>query len=126
MKLRRITALFSLVITAFLMGSTLLVSRRILLRNYETLEREDVTQRVARIAAVVRSEVVDLDRTANDYASWDQTYAYMHHPTQQYIHSELSSDTLTTLSVNVLMLVTPNGKVALFQSYGKEKDLLSQ
>lgn len=126
MKLRRITALCSLVVTAFLMGSTLLVSRRILLRNYETLEREDVTQRVAGTAAVVRAEVVDLDRTANDYASWDQTYAYMHHPTQQYVDSELSSDTLTTLGVSVLMLVAPNGKVALFQSYGRSKNVLGQ
>lgn len=123
MKLRRITTLLAFVVTAFLMISTLLVCRQLLLRNYATLERHDVTQHVNAIAAVVQSEMTNLDRTATDYAAWDQMYNYMKHPTPEFPKSELSADTVTNLDVHLLMLVDTAGNAVLVRPYGQGRQL---
>src|SRR4051794_14187961 len=85
MKLRQITILGSAVITFSLMAAMIVISREILLRNYAKLEQEHIRSDLRRAVRLLNSELDHLDRTTQDYASWDDTYEYMVAPNLKYI-----------------------------------------
>src|SRR3954468_15422593 len=116
MKLRQITVLGSLVITLSLTLAMVLVSREILLRNYATLEQDHVRGDLGRVVQLLNSEIDHLDRTAQDYASWDDTYDYMVAPNEKYIRANYSDLVLQNLKTRAVMLVDTNGRIVFQRS----------
>lgn len=102
-------------------------SRIELLRSFAMLEEQQTRENVQRALSVFYDDLSNLDRTSNDYASWDQTYAFIedHNPT--YITSEIPDETFSRIRANVLVLLDRSGTIVFARGFdlktGKEADL---
>ena len=54
-----------------------LVSRSILIGSFAELEEQDTHQNVERVLTALSGDVSLLDATVGDWASWDDTYAFI-------------------------------------------------
>lgn len=80
-------------------------------RSYRKLERQFVWNEVARIKDILLREVNQVDRTARDYANWDDTYSYMVKPNEEYISANYEAETLTNLQINRIQLANKDRQI---------------
>src|SRR5579862_945626 len=77
LKLRGKTLLIFGVTLAALLAFVLFFSRMVILRSFSLLEEEETRQQVERAMSAYSEDLSSLDRTAKDWASWDNLYQYM-------------------------------------------------
>jgi diguanylate cyclase (GGDEF)-like protein len=95
---------------AGLLAGLFLISRTIVLGGFAHLEEEDVRENVTRFQEALSEEVTQIDRTAGDWAPWDDTYTFIEDGNQEYIDSNLIDDTLVNLDVNLMLFVHSSGR----------------
>lgn len=94
--------ILGLTLTCLLIG-LYLIATRILMGGFSEVEETDATRNVERVRDAVESDISELDRINRDWASWDDTYAFMVDRNQAFVTSNL--DTPTTWSNNRLNLM---------------------
>jgi len=115
LRIRLIGSIF--VITAIILLLFYLPMRQILIESYTTLEEQTVSRNVQRAINRTTSIIGDITKTAADYASWDDTYAYMETLDQVYIDSNYVDSTYINNELNVIMLVNTSGEVVYADAY---------
>jgi PAS domain S-box-containing protein len=100
-----------------LMAVLYATSRVLLLRNALSLEQNAVRSAVERAQNALQDDLSSLSATANDYAAWDRTYAFMQHRSATYTSQEFENDTLQGLNINSVLLITPQGQIVFAKSY---------
>ena len=102
--------LLIIVLTMFVaVGSLFLLSRLVLLHGYARLEESFARDNLDRAASALTNELNTLDRTASEYASWDQTYAYVHGTNPDYVKSEFPAATFQELQVSFVIILDNSG-----------------
>ena len=119
MSLRIKTLLVMALTLAGLLAGLFLISRTIVLGGFAHLEEEDVRENVTRFQEALSEEVTQIDRTAGDWAPWDDTYAFIEDGNQEYIDSNLTDDTLVNLDLNLMLFVHSSGRLV----FGRTVDL---
>ena len=107
--LRGKTLLIILVAMLGLVGGLYTLSRAILLRGFDNLEEDLARQNLERASSAVANELDTLGRTTSEYASWDQTFAYLHGKNPGYVKSEFPVPMFQQLKVNFVILVDNSG-----------------
>jgi diguanylate cyclase (GGDEF)-like protein len=126
MKARYLTLLAFAVITAAMTMSLLFVARRIVLAHFLALENQHVKEDIRRAVRHLDSELQELDRTAKDYASWDDTYDYMRSRRAEYLRSNYTDVSVANLKLRAVVLLDPNGHIVYVGSWhrnGKHTEL---
>jgi PAS domain S-box-containing protein len=100
-----------------LMAVLYATSRVVLLRNARRLEQQQVQSAIERAQNALQDDLASLSATANDYAAWDQSYAFMQHPSALYVRQEFENDTLQGVTINSVLLISTTGKVVFAKSY---------
>jgi sensor domain CHASE-containing protein/nitrogen-specific signal transduction histidine kinase len=111
-----------LIVVATLLGLIVVLYlplRIILLGSFLSLEQQDIRQHVERAANALNDDIATLERTAADYAGWDDTYAFMQDHNQEYITANYVDQTLVTNRLNLVLLIDATGTVL----FGKALDL---
>ncbi|MFH0847655.1 MAG: CHASE4 domain-containing protein [Chloroflexota bacterium] len=98
------------------------VSHLFLIRSFIELENEDSRRNLERVTRALDNELSFLDSSTLDWAMWDDTYNFMADLSQQYIDTNITDSTFTTLKLNLLLYLDTSGKVVL----GKGFDLYRQ
>src|SRR5271169_4681877 len=80
-----------------LMAGLYVTTRALMMRSSLTLEAADTRAAVERAQNALNDDISNLAATANDYAAWDRTYAFMVDHSPDYISKEFESDTLQGL-----------------------------
>src|SRR5580704_16226733 len=107
--LRRKTLLI-IVLTMFVaVGSLFLLSRLILKHGYARLEESFARDSLDRAASALGNELNTLDRTTSEYASWDQTYSFVHGTNADYVKSEFPAATFQELKVSFVVILDNSG-----------------
>lgn len=122
MNLRKKTALLILVFIAVVVVPFYYVSSTIFQRGFNSLEVAEIRENVRHAQQTVADLLDEMDRTAVDWASWDDTYAFMEDLNHDYIDSNLSGDTLPAIRMNMIAFVRPSGELL----YGQGFDLASK
>jgi diguanylate cyclase (GGDEF)-like protein/PAS domain S-box-containing protein len=104
-----------LILTALLYGHASVAWQA----NLAELENESVQKDITRLRQTIDKEAGNLATTTRDWASWDDTYAFMANRNQEYIDSNLADSTFTSLGINLMLLVSTEGEIV----YGKAFDL---
>jgi hypothetical protein len=91
----------------------------ILVDNYEALEKQRAEMNVKRCLNALSNELAELDSTATDWAAWDDTYAFIQDANDNYLKSNLVSDTFVNLRLNMMVFINSTGNIV----YGKAFDL---
>jgi sensor domain CHASE-containing protein/signal transduction histidine kinase len=97
--------------TMFALLTVLLIvaSHTILLSSFSDLEAQDTIKNTGKIEQAIAWEVLSIDRTARDWAFWDDTYKFIEDRNQAYIDSNLDDNTLHSLDLNVMIFVNRSG-----------------
>lgn len=107
---------------ALLTGLLIVASHTILLSSFSNLEARDTIKNTEKIEQAIAWETLSIDRTARDWAFWDDTYEFVDTLSPKYIESNLDDSTLYDLDLNVMLFINKSGKVV----YPMSVDLINE
>ncbi len=97
------------------------LSRFILLQDFTKLEQNLAQQNVERATNALYMDIHSLERTTTDWASWDDTYAFVKDVNNDYIKTNLVAGTFTELGLNLIVFVDSSGQVILSKAFDLNK-----
>lgn len=118
--LRGKSLILTLLGLAVLLTALFVTSHIILLDSYRQLEKQQTRRNVERVRDALASELDNLDRAANDWASWDDSYAYIAERNQDYRASNLVPSTFSQLSINLMAFVHSDGGLVYAGHYDRD------
>ena len=122
MTLRSKTLLIIGVMLAGLIALLYVASSAILLGGFATIEERNTRQDVQRALDALSNEMVDLDSVARDYASWDDTYAYIEDANETYPKANLVDTTFINLKLNLMVFVHSSGRIVFSKAFDLQND----
>ena len=114
----RLIIVLSLV-TALYVGLTHGIQRLVIFPSFVLHERDHATSALQRCQDAIRREIYHLDLFCDDWAAWDDTYAFVGDRNPQYAQSNLLHETFTGNGLNLIYVVASDGTVV----WGKILDL---
>ena len=97
------------------------ISALIQTRQTGKIEMAAAEQNVNRAMAAINQQIDVLDKTATDYAGWDDTCAFVDDLNSNYIDSNLSSETYANNRYTFMVFVNAKGQVVYSRAYDLEK-----
>jgi PAS domain S-box-containing protein len=94
-------------------------SQVILMGSYANLEDNSTRSTVDTALREINYDTSSLLIAGNDYATWDDTYAFIEDGNSGYIDSNMGNNTLQNLRINVILYLNASGGLV----YGKSLDL---
>jgi len=119
--LRRKTLLIISLAMVGLVGGLYALSRVVLLRGFSKVEEDFARQNLERASSALANELETLDRTTSEYASWDQTYTYLHKKNQGYVKSEFPAATFMQVKVNFVVILDNSGQEVFSKGFSLVK-----
>ncbi|MFI5367506.1 MAG: CHASE4 domain-containing protein, partial [Spirochaetia bacterium] len=93
------------------------VTRGLLLDSYARLERRYVERDVERATNAVSEELASLGGTANDWATRDDSYIFVHDGNRRVIEQDIDEDFFQNMRLSVVLLIDPHGRVIFGHSF---------
>jgi diguanylate cyclase (GGDEF)-like protein len=120
--------------TVLIVGATLFImiillsvmSRIIILRSFLKLEEKYVFQNIHRTQAFITKNLTNLNSTAQDWATWDDTYAFIRDKNREFINVNLVDSTFGTLRLNLIMFVDASGNIVSSKAYDLKSNKVAQ
>lgn len=110
MKIRLKLAIFIgiyIIIWIVAMGT---IFNSIAMHGYDILEEESFKANINRLQGAIDDVVAKSDPILTDWANWDDTYAYIHAPTDKYINSNISSGFMKDIGLDYVLIYGPDEK----------------
>ncbi len=94
-------------------------------KDFSRLERRVVVENLERVQATLKDQIQALDTLAHDWASWDDTSAFVQNRNEDFIASNIVEDTFAT-SANIDLLLIFNMDVQLVHGvlYNRQAELM--
>lgn len=111
----RLRTRFSLVLAAFslaILMAAILLTRAVLVQTSANADEERSRAALERGVNVLHDDAEALLRTAMDWASWDNTYAFMANRNRDYVEANLVEGTLKDLRLCAIVYFDTNREVA--------------
>jgi diguanylate cyclase (GGDEF)-like protein len=86
-------------------------SSSILLKGFSALEQHEAAQQIDQAQSTVNVLLEALALHAQDWAHWDDTYAYIENGNVDYVRSNLPAETFSELDVDLFLYFSRNGTV---------------
>ncbi|MGB8673892.1 MAG: CHASE4 domain-containing protein [Candidatus Acidiferrales bacterium] len=119
--LRGKTRLIILLTTVALVGGLYALSRAILLHSFVRLEDNVARENLARASSALENELTTLDHSTTEYASWDQTYSYLHGTNPGYLNSEYVAPTFEQVRIDFVAIFDDSGNLLFSRAVDKDK-----
>ncbi len=117
MSLRTRTLLTVGLTIVFLVALLGLLFSRTLLRAFAEAELRDTEHDAHRVRAFLEDELRPIDTLNHDWASWDDTYAFIEDVNPAYIRSNITDETFLNTHLNLMLFVHASGRVVLARAY---------
>jgi len=89
----------------------------IVLRSFKTLERKDALKEINTIFHIISYELGHIQRSAEDWSFWDDTYEYVQTKNKHYEESNLVPSTFVETHLNLILIADTKGKIVYEGSY---------
>ena len=119
MKLRSKTLLFSSLILIVLVVALLSISYLVFQGTYSGIETKYSYHVLNDEMSDFNNSVSAMNRTTQDWAQWDDAYAFVSGNNPNFVKKDLPPNTFSRIDVNLIIFVNNNGKIM----YGKAYDL---
>ena len=121
MSLRLKVLLLIIGATALMLGIVFAVSQYFFMSSFQRIEEQHTREMVQRTTSAFNNQLESLNRLNLDWASWDDTYAYVQNPSdnEAYVRSNFTDSTFTNNKLNFIFVIDNEGR----QVYGKGFDL---
>jgi signal transduction histidine kinase len=117
MGLRRRTLAIIGILGISMMVTVYFFSHSLLLNSFVKLEETNVHQNVGRFQSALSDDVSDLHSKSGDWAVWDDTYAFIVAPNDNYVNSNVVDSAFTALKINILLFVNLSGQIVCGRAY---------
>lgn len=91
-------------------------------RTFSDIERADVRRNVERASNALATELATLETVAHDWASWDDTAAFVQGREPQYVDENLFPETFTNLHVDLMAFFDSSGRLIHAQGFDLVQD----
>lgn len=118
MTIRKRILLFSALALGAFLTAVFFASRFALLSGFSRLESNYAHVNINHIQHHFEDEQTELATMARDYAQWDRTYEFMSNHNQEFVRSELTSETFDIINVNLFVLLDRAGQPVLYREAG--------
>jgi sensor domain CHASE-containing protein/GAF domain-containing protein len=125
MTLRAKTYLIFILTLVGMVAFLYLASSTMVQKGFENLELQEAQLHLDRSLNALSDEQSGLALTTQDYATWDETYAYSETGDASYIRKNFYSDSLKRLDLNLVLVINTTGKVLYSTLYDAESNELS-
>ena len=122
MNLRRKTLVIVSLTLVSVIAVLLAATRSILLDSYASLEEQRVRRNVDRAKSALANDLAALGDLAGDWAAWDDTYAFIQDNNQEFLKSNLNTETLVNIRLNFILFFDASGRLVV----GRDVDLEAQ
>jgi len=102
---------------AILMLILFVSARLILTDSYTRLEQQDTLVHVERALNAFTNELLTLETTATDYATWDDTYNFIPERTPGYVESNYTDSAFSNSRLSLVMLIDAQGQAVYVKGY---------
>jgi diguanylate cyclase (GGDEF)-like protein/putative nucleotidyltransferase with HDIG domain len=99
------------------------VSRPILVHQLLAIESGQMARDVSVFQRAIDRELAEIDARVFDYSAWDDSYAFMEHPSEKYVESNLPDNVYESLGINLVAYVQLDGTVAYGRFFDLEKNM---
>lgn len=96
------------------------VSRVILIHEMLAIESSQMDKDVSVASRAIDRELSELDSRVFDYSAWDDSYQFVQQPSQGYIDSNLPDNLYTSLSIDLLAYLRPDGTLVYGRLFDRE------
>jgi PAS domain S-box-containing protein len=100
-----------------LVGILFVVSRTVIMENVAEVEQKTTSQSINRVLNALANELNTLDATTQDYAGWDDTYAFIQNGNTNYVNLNLMDTTFANLRLNLMLFVNTSGQIVFGKAY---------
>ncbi|MDD5503026.1 MAG: CHASE4 domain-containing protein [Candidatus Thermoplasmatota archaeon] len=105
MKLKGKTLLIIMVVLAAFLLTTVIVFNTVFMDSFLELEQEDASRNANRASNAIAQEIDALDVLTRDWASWDDTYAFVEDGNENYATANLVDTTFAGAGLNLILIV---------------------
>jgi len=77
------------------------------------MEDKTTRQNIDRLRDALSHEISDMDRTAFDWAVWDDTYVFVQDANIEYVNSNLVDETFINLRLNFMLFFNSSNNLSL-------------
>ncbi|MEM3608631.1 MAG: CHASE4 domain-containing protein [Candidatus Bathyarchaeia archaeon] len=92
-----------------------------MLRTAAEMEEDDARQNVRRALNAFSDELEKMLSITRDYASWDDTYAFMIDRNEKYVETNLVDETFLNLKLNLMLFVNTDGQIVFQRGFDLRK-----
>jgi PAS domain S-box-containing protein len=117
MSIRTKTLVLIAATTAVLLVILYTLSLLIVLGQFAQLERRDAERSAVQALNALNDEEAQLDAFNNDWAAWNDTYAFIASGDPEYIASNLVDETFLNVSLNFMVFVDNDDKVVYAKGF---------
>ncbi|HEY9159653.1 MAG TPA: PAS domain S-box protein [Desulfomonilia bacterium] len=117
MYVRKATFLTIIITCACLIAVIYISSNLILFRNMANLESKYAENNVRRAILVLNQKISTLDKSAIDWANWDDTYNYLKGKYPDFVKENLMDNTFSGLGINLIMILDNKGNIKVSKLY---------
>lgn len=117
MTLRR--QIFFVILASFLLltGVLYLTMKITISRSFAELETKEVLASLRRTINFFQDDLDALKTTAADWAVWDDTYAFVESPDEEYVRKNLADSTFLSLKINFMVFLDSSGRIAFARGF---------
>ena len=101
----------------FFVVADYIIGRFIIYPSFIELEYQEAQKDIKRCIEAIKREVFHLDKLCIDWATWDDTYAFIKSHSEEYIKSNLNEETFIDDELNLVYYLDKNGKVVWGKIY---------
>lgn len=109
LRLRILLATFLLF--GLLLGALLWLASTIIGQGFAEVEERTVAMRVDQVVNALQNNLANLTRVTRDYATWDDSFAFVREPDQAFIENNFVASTFLNNNIAYVSFVNIDGKV---------------
>ncbi len=112
----RVKTILTVIIVAIISTGALLISSQMIIEKSFILLEDETAQQTMKLAFThideIRLRLVSINK---DWATWDDSYNFLKHPTTKFIEQNLQPSALVTIQVNFLIFCDTAGTIQFFR-----------
>ncbi len=98
-------------------GLIYVTSRFTFIRGLEEIEERNTSMQVEQAMGALSHMILHLEAINADWASWDDTYAFIEDRNEEFIKSNLIEDSFITLGLNLMVFVNSSGDIVYSRAF---------
>jgi signal transduction histidine kinase/CheY-like chemotaxis protein len=96
--------IIAIVVVLLFSAGLVLWIRFSILKSFSELEENSVRRSIERVERTLDALATSLEKTARDYASWDETYEFAAKPSESFVSANLSESAVGNLEIDGLLV----------------------